>query len=43
VSIVLGGRRRRSGEDSMLVRILPRAAARYGDKPALVTDTRTLS
>lgn len=27
----------------MLGQILPRAAARYGNKPALVTDTRTLS
>lgn len=27
----------------MLGQILPRAAARHGDKPALVTDSRTLS
>ena len=27
----------------MLGQILPRAAARYGNKPALITDTRTLS
>ena len=27
----------------MLAQILTRAAARFGNKPALVTDTRTLS